>query len=424
MSSFQATVVALALVACASVQAAPTPTISLDQAYARVERQHPSLAVFAPQRSVLDAAAEHAALGPARTLSATIENALGSGEASAFDGAEFAVSLASAFERAGKREARLALVDRQRDALASQESIKRLDIYAEVARRYLDLVAAQADETIANDDVAQREKTVAAARRRVDAGASPASAHLAAQANLARATLQRERARQAQGAASARLALLWGGTDESAVAAVASTLALPEVPSFAELDSLLESTPDLQRYADEERLREARVQLARSQVGTDLEWSIGVRRLQATSDWGLVGSMSIPLGTRSRASSGIRAAQAELDALRYEREVGVLDLRSTLIEAQGRLAARVAEAGRLRDDVIPSYVAAESAAERAYRAGALSQLEWSQLQADTTAMRREQLAATVDAQRALIEIQRLTGRAPVADRSAPASERP
>jgi cobalt-zinc-cadmium efflux system outer membrane protein len=71
----------------------------------------------------------------------------------------------------------------------------------------------------------------------------------------------------------------------------------------------------------------------------------------------------------------------------------------------------VLEATRLRDDVIPRFVSAESAAERAYRAGALSQLEWAQLQADTIAMRRLQLAATVDALRALIEIQRLTGHA-------------
>ena len=39
---------------------------------------------------------------------------------------------------------------------------------------------------------------------------------------------------------------------------------------------------------------------------------------------------------------------------------------------------------------------------------ALDYLEWSQLQAQVVLARRQQLAATVDAQRALIEIQRLT----------------
>ena len=52
---------------------------------------------------------------------------------------------------------------------------------------------------------------------------------------------------------------------------------------------------------------------------------------------------------------------------------------------------------------------AEQAAERAYRAGAISYLEWAQLQSEKTAARQQQLDVALDAQRALIEIQRLTG---------------
>lgn len=64
---------------------------------------------------------------------------------------------------------------------------------------------------------------------------------------------------------------------------------------------------------------------------------------------------------------------------------------------------------RLRGDIIPKLVRAEQAAERAYRAGAISYLEWAQLQSDTTSARKQQLEAALDAHRALIEIQRLTG---------------
>ena len=48
-------------------------------------------------------------------------------------------------------------------------------------------------------------------------------------------------------------------------------------------------------------------------------------------------------------------------------------------------------------------------AERAYRAGAVSYLEWAQLQSERTNARKQQLEAALEAQRALIEIQRLTG---------------
>jgi cobalt-zinc-cadmium efflux system outer membrane protein len=68
---------------------------------------------------------------------------------------------------------------------------------------------------------------------------------------------------------------------------------------------------------------------------------------------------------------------------------------------------------------LPKLARAESAAERAYRGGAISYLEWAQLQSERTNARKQQLEAALDAQRALIEIQRLTGQAFVAS---PASQ--
>ena len=84
-------------------------------------------------------------------------------------------------------------------------------------------------------------------------------------------------------------------------------------------------------------------------------------------------------------------------------------LEATLIQAHGQFTAASMKVAKIRDDLLPRLARAESSAERAYRAGALSYLEWAQLQTETTAARRQQLSAAVDAHRALIEIQRLTG---------------
>jgi cobalt-zinc-cadmium efflux system outer membrane protein len=141
----------------------------------------------------------------------------------------------------------------------------------------------------------------------------------------------------------------------------------------------------------------------------DLDWQVGARRLQATDDVALVGSVSMPLGSRGRAQPDIRIAEAELASLEIEREAKGLSLYSTLAEAHGRYRTARVEVQRLQADVIPKLARAEAATERAYRAGAISYLEWAQLQSETTAARRQQLDAALDAQRALIEIQRLTG---------------
>jgi cobalt-zinc-cadmium efflux system outer membrane protein len=136
---------------------------------------------------------------------------------------------------------------------------------------------------------------------------------------------------------------------------------------------------------------------------------VGIRRLQATDDLALIGSLSMPLGASRRAQPEIRAAEADLTALEIERESKGLSLYSTLAEAHGRYLTAQVEVDRLRSDVLPKLAKAEAAAERAYRAGAISYLEWAQLQSERTNVRKQQLEAALDAQRALIEIQRLTG---------------
>jgi cobalt-zinc-cadmium efflux system outer membrane protein len=119
--------------------------------------------------------------------------------------------------------------------------------------------------------------------------------------------------------------------------------------------------------------------------------------------------VSVPLGTARRADPGVRAAQAELAMLSLERESEALSLEATLVEAHLRLTAASGEVAAARDSLLPKLAQAERASERAFRAGALTYGEWAQVQGDAMTARREQLLVAVEAHRALIEIQRLTG---------------
>ena len=184
----------------------------------------------------------------------------------------------------------------------------------------------------------------------------------------------------------------------------------------------LQATPELARFADEQRIAEARLQLARSQNIADLDWQVGVRRLQVTDDFALIGSISMPLGSARRNQPELRAADAELAIIDLQRESQGLALFSTLADAHGRYRVAQVEAARLQSDVLPKLGKAETAAENAYRAGAISYLEWAQLQSERTSARKQQLDAALEAQRALIEIQRLTGQAFVADPASSATQ--
>ena len=412
-----------ALAACVVALAVALPThaaapLSLDDAFARVADTHPQLRLFDARNDVLRAELERATLGPALVAGAELENAFGTGEASGLGGAEVTLTLASVLERGGKLDARRILANSRIDALAVEREAQRLDLLAEVARRYLDIVAAQQQARIAALDVAQRQGTVAAARERHVAGASPESVVFTAQAALARAELDKARAEERADAARQHLAARWGERAPGFSVVEQDATALPAIAGFDVLEDWLDRTPELAQFVGERRIREARLQLARSEATPDVDWQVGVRRLQESGDFGLVGSISMPLGTRSRAQPGIRAAEAELAALSVEREAKGLALYSTLAEAHGRYRVARIEVRRLGEDVLPRLAKAEAAAAHAYRAGAASYLEWATLQAEHTDARRQQLDAALAAHRALVEIQRLTGQPFVATASA------
>ncbi len=413
---------AFAIASCLAARAqsrdiSSNPAISLDAAFARVAQAHPQLRLFGARLDGLEAERARASLRPALVAGAGIENALGTGKASGLDEAEITLSLASVFERGGKLDARRTLVQSRIDALTVEREAQRLDLLAETARRYLAVVAARHQARIARLDIEQRERTVAAASARHRAGASPESVVLTAEVALARAELDLSRAEQRQSAARQHLASLWGERAPTFEVIGGDPLVLPEIVEFATLADWLERTPELVRFVGERRVREARLELARSEARPDVDWQFGVRRLP-DDDFGVVAGVSIPLGGQGRAQPGIRAARAELAALEIEREAKDLSLYSILVEAHGRYRIARTEVRRLGADVLPLLDRAEAAAAAAYRAGAASYLEWASLQGERSAVRKQRLDAALEAQRALIEIQRLTGQAFVTDDSA------
>lgn len=166
-----------------ALPAASADRMTLDDAFTRVAQAHPDLRLVDARSSVLTAEREQAVLRPALNVGADIENALGTGRTRGVDSAEMTLSLSSVLERGGKLDARRTLAQSRIDALAVQRETSRLDLLAETARRYLAIVGADRQRALAAMDVSQRQRTVAAARQRLQAGASPESVVLTAQAH-------------------------------------------------------------------------------------------------------------------------------------------------------------------------------------------------------------------------------------------------
>ncbi|MCX2918600.1 TolC family protein [Stenotrophomonas rhizophila] len=410
-----AALAAIAFVPCVYAQGTtPAAPLTLDDAIARVAQYHPDLRLAQAQRPVWEARRDAAGLSPPLTVGVELENALGTGEARGVDAAEVTVTLAGVLERGGKLDARRAVAQANLDSLAPQRETARLDLMAEVARRYLAVTDARQQLRIAETDIEQRRRAVAAARLRLQAGASPESVLMTAQAMLAQAELDRDRATQMDQSARAALSALWRQRDPGFDVVSGDPMQLPALQDFAVLADELQRTPELAVLAGERRIREAQVQLARTEARPDVSWQVGVRNSRDTRDTSLVAGFSLPLGSVRRAEPEIRAAEAELALNSVEREARGLQLYATLAEAHGRYLTSRLEVTRMARDVLPQLKRAENAAEKAWRAGAISYMEWAQLQAMRIEARQRQLEAAIAAQTALIEIQRLTGQSMVA----------
>jgi len=210
------------------------------------------------------------------------------------------------------------------------------------------------------------------------------------------------------------LAALWREREPGFDVVSGDPLQLPALQPFDVLADELQRTPELAVLAGERRVRDAQLQLARTQARPDFNWQVGVRNSRDSRDTSLVGGFSLALGSVARAAPEIRAAEAELALNGVEREARALQLYATLAQAHGRYETSRLEVARMTRDVLPQLQRAENAAEKAWRAGAISYMEWAQLQAMRIEARQRQLDAAIAAQTGLIEIQRLTGQSMLA----------
>lgn len=367
----------------------PTPVLTLDEAVARTLEQHPSLRVFEFRQRVLDGRAVTATLRPALNLDAELENVAGS---NGMDDAEFTVGISSVVELGGKRAARGAVLNAERQLLDANRQIQAMDLLGEVLRRYVRVLSATEVAALAESSVRLALDAVNGVEDRVAAGAAPQMELLRAQAALARAQLALQRRRQQLQAERVALAAMWGETSADFSVAGGNLYRPGAMGDFDEYFTRAQQNPLLSRFASESRLQAAQLRLARSDASADMAWALGVRRSRETDSTSLVAGVSIPLWSGERARGEVDAAQAELDGITVRQRSAQLKLHTQLYRAFNSRAQSIAAVHRLQTEIIPALSGALQESERYYLAGRYGYQEW--------VSAREEL---LDARRALID---------------------
>jgi cobalt-zinc-cadmium efflux system outer membrane protein len=403
-----------ALAACLTCAAltpahAETPALTLEQALARARGSHPALQASAFEMRAQDARARQAGLRPATTVELLVEDAGGSGTRAGMDAAQTTLSLSHLLELGGKRRSRLAVAEAQGGGLRTAQAVRQLDVMAEIARRFVAVLALQERVEDTAEGAALAQRVQEAVGQRVRAAAAPEAELSRAIVATAEAELELEDARHTLATARVELAAAMGLRAPDFASVSGALFTAPAAPSLDALVTQLEAAPDLLRFADEARLREAEARLAHSQAGYDVRLTAGVRQFQQDDGTAFIGGLSVPLFAGGRAAPGRAAAEAERDKVALDREGALLKARALLTAHYSEMehARHVMEA--LRDRVLPQLGKALEQTEYAYRRGRYSYLEWSDAQRRHLDARARYIASAAEFHTHRIEIERLAG---------------
>jgi cobalt-zinc-cadmium efflux system outer membrane protein len=400
----------LAIMFALPVSAAETSgtTMTLGSAIQLALSKSPDLQVFRFREIGLQGLALTANLRPQFELGAEAENIGGTDDFSGADSAEFTLALSSVIELGGKREARVAAVNAQRYLIDGERQARALDLLGEVMRRYVDVVATQSRLDLAVNGRLLSQDVVESVERRTRAGAAPEAELLRARAQLAQAELVVTEAQNRLRASRLSLSVLWGDSEPDFVTVAGDLQTLGSVGDFDALFQRAIQNPAIEIFASEERLREAELQLAKTQSRTNIAWSVGLRQFQETDDTAFVTGLSIPLYSAQRNAGALQSARAAREEVSVRRESALLNLRASLFDAYQQRKLGIETASSLRTDVIPVLTRALQQTQAAYESGRYGYQEWAAARQELISAEYALIAAASSALQSGAVIEQLT----------------
>ncbi|MDP3175803.1 MAG: TolC family protein, partial [Phenylobacterium sp.] len=327
-----------------------------------------------------------AGVAPNPMLVVEAENLAGSGPYGFLDRTETTLNYQQTWERGGKREARVALAERGRDAVQARALVRGLDLLAQVQKAYVEAAAAGAEAALARERLALAERVLAEVDRRVRSARDPLFAGARAQASVEEARIELRNAEAERESAHRTLASYWDG----AAALELDPRALEVLASPA---GPVEGVADLRLLAAERDTATARVRVERARAVQDPAWTLGLRYFREGGDVAAVAGFSLPIGRSEGYRAGLDQAQAE--RLAAEREIVAARLERAR-EAQ-RLSAHMASSRAEAQDVearlIPQAERAVALVRDGFNRGGFSYIDVIEAQRALAQARERRLAA-------------------------------
>jgi outer membrane protein, heavy metal efflux system len=326
-------------------QAATAETVTLEQAIAKAAEAAPLLKADEAAISAARAGRAQVNVRPNPSVTVEAENFIGSGRYGVLSQAEITATYSQPIERGGKRDARVALAERDVSVAEVSSKVTRLDLAALVQRAFLDILIANDVVTIAKFRLTTEREIQTEALRRVRVYKDPLFVETRASARVSQARIGLEQAEFRLNAARNLLAGFWGGDGDDLI--VSGDLVTGEGGA-------------LKLGASEEALAEAKVARASAAViveetkrTQDYTVNGGTRFLRGTNDVALVAGVTIPIGRFDRNQGGIERAKAERERIAYATEAVRLEKLRRLASLRADADAAKQKADALVREVYP-----------------------------------------------------------------------
>ena len=344
--------------------------VTLDDAVQLTLNRHPSLLKFRPLTRALEGDRQQALLSPAYTVGANLENVMGTSSTSGVQAAEATISLSSVYELGGKKSARTLVVDARAALLDSEQYSMSLSLLGGLTQQYIRVLAQQERLQIAERSVSLAEDALTVITNRIKSGATNDAELFRAQAKLELATakVNKEIALQS-------LTLFWQGNYED-ITLTGSLNSPAKNYSYETLFNQFLSSSNADLLIKSLDLKDAEIQLAKSDNTADLSWSVGVRRNQGAQDTSLVFGASIPLFAEKRNSGAVKSAIASKEAELLERDTKYLDVKAILFKATKSINFSSQAALHLEKEVMPDLKRALELTKEGYQKGIYTYQEW------------------------------------------------
>ncbi|HAU04059.1 MAG TPA: TolC family protein [Pseudoalteromonas shioyasakiensis] len=386
--------------------------INLSKAVTMTLQSHPELKALIAQEAVWQGNIEQAGIGERPQIGLMIEDALGTGEHSALQSMQSTLTYSWLLQQ-DQIDGRVNAAKSQANAVIVEQKIKALDLSAIVAKQFVEILIKQERLKLNQLAVSQAQEVVDAIVKRVKAGKSSNVEMRLAQAELVRRNLAVEDLEHELKASHYQLSSLWG-KPQAELKLTGNLMLKPEIPSVESQLNKLKQIPQIQQFANEQRIAQSQMELARIEAKPQWQFTAGLRRYETTDDFGLVAGVSIPWGSENRNAGTMAALRAKQDVLASQQQALMQKLDAQLYVLLQEMAHSLHVIETIQLEIIPVLENALTEAGQAFDIGKLSYNQWSDIRRELLSAQNQLLDAYQSLHLQHIEIQRLTG-VPVSD---------